>query len=262
MSRAMHTAVAVDYPYRDGRPMAESDAQLGAMLYLLPVLRTHFAHRPDVYVGGDMFVYYERGNPEAVVAPDVFVVVGAAKREANPRLSYRLWEEPKGPDFVLEVVSRGSWPVDRGEKRTLYARLGVSEYWLYDPTGEHLGSRLRGMRLEGGRYRDLAPETAVVGARTLRSAVLGLDLRVERGGRYGCTIRWRGGTFSATTRSTRRGWRRRPARGGKPWPAPPPRRRWRSFGHGCVSCGTGRPAWGRDGRGGMMGRARHPSIGR
>ena len=77
MSRAMHTAVAVDYPYRDGRPMAESDAHLGAMLYLLPVLRTHFAHRPDVYVGGDMFVYYEQGNPEAVVAPDVFVVMGA-----------------------------------------------------------------------------------------------------------------------------------------------------------------------------------------
>ena len=84
MSRAMHTAVAVDYPYCDGRPMAESDAQLGAMLYLLPVLRTHFAHRPDVYVGGDMFLYYERGNPEAVVAPDVFVVMGAPKREANP----------------------------------------------------------------------------------------------------------------------------------------------------------------------------------
>ena len=180
MSRAMHTAVAVDYPYRDGRPMAESDAQLGAMLYLLPVLRTHFARRPDVYVGGDMFVYYERGNPEAVVAPDVFVVMGAPKRAETPRLSYKLWEEPKGPDFVLEVVSRSSWAVDRDEKPLLYAELGVREYWLYDPTGELLARRLRGMRLAGDGYRELAPGP---GAPTMRSAVLGLELGVERSGR-------------------------------------------------------------------------------
>ena len=180
MSRAMHSAVAVDYPYSDGRPMAESDAQLQAMLYLLPALRTHYRDRSDVYVGGDMFVYYEKGNPSAVVAPDVFVVMGAAKRAEDPRLSYKLWEEPKGPDFVLEVTSRGTWAVDRGEKRALYARLGVSEYWLYDPTGERLARRLWGMRLERGGYRDLAPEA---GARALRSAVLGLELRLEGGGR-------------------------------------------------------------------------------
>ena len=180
MSRAMHTAVAVDYPYSDGRPMAESDAQLQAMLYLLPALRTHYRDRSDVYVGGDMFVYYEKGNPEAVVAPDVFVVMGAAKRAEDPRLSYKLWEEAKGPDFVLEVTSRGTWAVDRGEKRALYARLGVSEYWLYDPTGERLARRLWGMRLAGGGYRDLVPEA---GARALRSAVLGLELRLEGGGR-------------------------------------------------------------------------------
>ena len=180
MSRAMHTAVAVDYPYSDGRPMAESEAQLQAMLYLLPALRTRYRDRPDVFVGGDMFLYYEQGNSEAVVAPDVFVVVGAAKRAQDPRPSYKLWEEPKGPDFVLEVTSRSTWAVDRGEKRALYARLGVSEYWLHDPTGEQLARRLWGMRLARGGYRDLAPEP---GARAMRSAVLGLELRLEGGGR-------------------------------------------------------------------------------
>ena len=74
------------------------------------VMRRHFRDRADVYVGGDMFVYYEEGNPGAVVAPDVFVVMGAAKRAEDPRQSYKLWEEPKGPDFVLEVVSRKSGP--------------------------------------------------------------------------------------------------------------------------------------------------------
>ena len=145
MSRV--TRSAVDYPYSDGRPMAESEAQLRAMVYVLTMLYMHFENRSDVYVGGDMFVYYEEGNPGAVVAPDVFVAIGAPKQEKKPRLSYKLWEEPKGPDFVLEVVSRSTWAVDRNEKPKVYARLGVEEYWLYDPTGEHDGPRLRGMRL-------------------------------------------------------------------------------------------------------------------
>ena len=191
MSGVMRPAVAVDYPYSDGRPMAESEHQLVPMLYLLTVLRAHFRERTDVYVGGDMFVYYEEGNPAAVVAPDVFVVVGAPKRADDPRLSYKLWEEPKGPDFVLEVVSRSTWVADREEKPKLYASLGVEEYWLYDPTGERLASRLRGMRLVDGVYREIAPATTVLGAdrrasslgaRTLHSVVLGLDLWVDRDG--------------------------------------------------------------------------------
>ena len=110
----MHTAAeAVEYPYSDGRPMAESEAHLRALLYLLAALYAHFREREDVYVGGDMFIYHERDNLEAAVAPDVFVVRGAAKRADNPRLSYKLWEEPKGPDFVLEVASRSTWVKDR-----------------------------------------------------------------------------------------------------------------------------------------------------
>ena len=183
MSRVMRPAAAVDYPYCDGRPMAESEAQLRAILYLVSALYARFRDRDDVYVGGDMFVYYEQGNPEAVVAPDVFVVMGAPKREDDPRLSYRLWEEPKGPDFVLEVASRSTWAKDRDRNRALYARLGVQEYWLYDPTGERIRSRLRAMCLESGEYRELAPEAAALEGRHLRSVVLGLDVRVDGAGR-------------------------------------------------------------------------------
>ena len=182
MSRVMDPAAAVEYPYSDGQPMAESEAHLRAMLYLVAALYGHFRDRPDVYVGADMFVYYEEGNPAAVVAPDVFVVVGAAKRTQDRRLSYKLWEEPKGPDFVLEVASRRTWAADRDKKRALYESLGVAEYWLYDPTGERIRSRLRAMRLESGGYRELVPEAAALEGRYLRSAVLGLDVRVDGAG--------------------------------------------------------------------------------
>ena len=181
MSRPLHSAEVVHYPSSDDQPMAESEFQLVPMLYVLTVLRTHFGRREDVYVSGDMFLYYEEGNPAAVVVPDVFVVVGAPKRAEDPRDSYKLWEEPKGPDFVLEVVSPSSWAADRGAKRALYAELGVAEYWLFDPTHKHLAPPLRGMRLSGMGYRDLPATKAASGVSVLRSEVLGLDWRLDCG---------------------------------------------------------------------------------
>ena len=182
MSQSVPPGVAVHYPCSDDQPMAESEFQLVPMLYALNVLRMHFRGREDVYVGGDMFLYYEEGNPGAVVAPDVFVVIGAPKRAEHPRDTYKLWEEPKGPDFVLEILSSSTWDADLGPKRALYASLGVAEYWLFDPTREHLLSpALRGMRLVGGSYRDLPAMQVAANAPTLRSEVLGLDLRLDRG---------------------------------------------------------------------------------
>ena len=170
----------VDYPCADGQPLAESDFQLTPLLYALTALRTHFESRPEVYVAGDLFVYYEEGNPRAVVAPDVFVVVGAGKHK---RRSYKLWEEPKGPDFVLEITSHSTREEDEGRKREVYAALEVEEYWLYDPTGDYLEPRLRGHRLEAGAYRPLSGVRNVGGGLSVRSEVLRLDIRLEAGQR-------------------------------------------------------------------------------
>ena len=181
MSRPAPPDVAVHYPCSDDQPMAESEFQLVPMLYVLTALRTHFRNRANVYVGGDMFVYYEEGNPRAVVAPDVFVVIGAPKRAEQPRDTYKLWEEPKGPAFVLEVLSSSTWEIDLGPKRALYASLGVAEYWLFDPTREYLSPPLRGFRLAGREYRELPALKVAAGAPTFRSEVLGLDLRLGWG---------------------------------------------------------------------------------
>jgi Uma2 family endonuclease len=169
---------AIEYPDSDGEPMAESDFQRTPLIYAVEALRLHFQDEPDVYVSGNMLLYYVEGNPRISVAPDVFVVWGVDKHE---RSSYRLWEEGKGPDFVLEVTSRSTRGQDQRTKRNLYAELGVVEYFLYDPTGDYLEPALQGFRLHGNMYASIRGVEAADGTLTLRSTVLGLDLRLSDG---------------------------------------------------------------------------------
>ncbi|MGE3539477.1 MAG: Uma2 family endonuclease [Candidatus Tectimicrobiota bacterium] len=175
---ALQIPQRVVYPSSDGQPVAESDFQLRPLLYAVTTLRTYFQERRDVYVGGNMFLYYEEGNPEAVVAPDIFVVLGTAN---HPRASYMLWQEPKGPDFVLEITSRSTRTKDQGPKRGTYAFLGVSEYFQYDPTHDYLVPPLQGARLVDGNYQALPSTVLPDGTLVVHSEVLGLDLRLEDG---------------------------------------------------------------------------------
>ena len=176
---ALAASDADRYPSSDGQPMAETHAQLLAMLYVIDALTTFFKpRREDVYVGGDLLFYYEEGNPRKSVAPDAFVAFGVAYRVRD---KYLLWEEPKGPDFVMEVASASTWEHDRDEKPSLYADLGVSEYWRYDPKGEFFSPRLQGLKLVAGGYEPIAARTD--GDMTLyHSETLGLDLRLREDG--------------------------------------------------------------------------------
>ena len=170
--------VEIDYPSSDGEPLAESYFQLIPLFYAFDALRRHYADREDVFVAADLLIYYRRGTTESV-APDVFVVLGAENR---PRHSYLLWQEPKGPDFVLEITSASTRERDQGPKRETYRRLGVREYWQYDPTGDYLEPPLQGLELIGGRYERLPAEELADGTLRLESKVLGLEVRQEAEG--------------------------------------------------------------------------------
>ena len=179
MAKRALSPAEIDYPDSDGKPLAESDFQFDPLTYARNALRYHFRDRPDVYVAGNMLIYYEEGNVKARVAPDVFVVLGAP---AHDRSSYLLWREPKGPDWVLEVTSRSTRREDQGRKRELYRQLGVTEYWQYDPTGDYLAPRLQGLELVSGQYESLAGQELAAGGLTMWSRVLGLELRLESHG--------------------------------------------------------------------------------
>ncbi len=171
--------VQIEYPDEDGKPMAEGDIQCKYMLYATDVLGIYFQSRLDVYVSGNLFIYYEQGNPESVVAPDVFVVFGVDNKD---RRSYKTWEEQdKTPDFVLEITSKTTRTKDQGAKKGIYAFLGVREYFQYDPTGDYLNPQLQGLRLADGNYFPVATNTLPDGTVSLLSEVLGLELQVKSG---------------------------------------------------------------------------------
>ncbi|MFL6235896.1 MAG: Uma2 family endonuclease, partial [Thermoanaerobaculia bacterium] len=125
-----------------------------------------------VYVAGNLFFYYKKGDPRAVVAPDLFVVKGVAKRD---RKVYKLWEEHRSPCFVVEVTSDSTRDEDLSDKLAVYEQLGVEEYFLFDPLGDYLDPRLQGHRLVNGRYRPAPLEKDG----SLVSRTAGVTFRVE-----------------------------------------------------------------------------------
>jgi Uma2 family endonuclease len=166
----------VEYPETDGEPMTESDATRNYLVYCVEALRLFFQSRPRVYVSGNLFVYYQEGQPEKKLSPDVFVVFGVSKRE---RRSYQTWREGgKLPAFVLEITSLTTKKQDEETKPERYVNLGVQEYFQYDPTGDYLNPQLKGKRLINGQYEPIQPETFADGTLSIPSQTLGLDLRL------------------------------------------------------------------------------------
>jgi Uma2 family endonuclease len=161
----------VYYPESDGRPM-DSDLHRDEMYDLIHALRWRYRDVPDVYVTGNLFFYYVKGDPRSVVAPDVFLVYGVAKRK---RRTYKLWEERKVPSLVIELTSDSTKDEDLSKKKLCYESLGIEEYFLHDPYGDYLDPTLQGFRLVNGRYRPIDPEPDG----SLRSLTTGLILQVE-----------------------------------------------------------------------------------
>jgi Uma2 family endonuclease len=167
------------YPDSDGKPMAENDQQYRCMVETRFALEQHYRLDAQVYVGADLLIYYEEGDPSKSVAPDVFVTIGVPK---GIRRNYLTWVEGKTPDVVFEFASPGTWRADLSWKHGLYQGLGVREYFLFDPTAEHFHPPLQGYRLKGGLYRPVSLLETKRGEIGLYSQVLRLELWASPGG--------------------------------------------------------------------------------
>jgi Uma2 family endonuclease len=146
----------VYYPSSDGEPMAETPIHVRAMILLFEAVEDVLRGRLGFFIAMNIFWYWEEGNLAARCSPDVMVVRGVEERE---RRSFRSWEDNNTvPCAIFEMSSRETWRNDLAGKRELYERLGVREYFLFDPEGLYLDPPLRGFRLAGGTLTELQPD--------------------------------------------------------------------------------------------------------
>ena len=166
----------IEYPTRDGRPVAETPLHYKRLADAAHVLFTRYESRPGAYVGVNMMVYDQPGNPKRFLSPDVFVAFGVPDRERDV---YKLWEE-RAPSFVLEMTSKSTRLEDE-RKMERYGRWGVREYFLYDPRREYVEPPLRAFELVRGAYRAKRSVVLPNGERGIRSSTLGLGLWLDGG---------------------------------------------------------------------------------
>ena len=176
MQQKIISAPTPFYPSSDGKPMAETDWHRKLLMALIQIIEHHFREHDDIYVSGDLLIYYKMGDNTKSVAPDVFVVRGVAKKQ---RGTYLTWEESHTPDFVIELASPSTFRHDLTGKKDLYESvLKVKEYYIYDPLHQ-IQPHFIGFRLVDGVYQEIA----FVNER-LPSLVLNLELG-ERDGTLG-----------------------------------------------------------------------------
>ena len=73
------------YPETDGKPMAASDYHRRLLIWTLQALEKHFAQKPEVYISGDIMMYYREGG-----SPEVYI----------SRCTRLFWHKPKATSDV------------------------------------------------------------------------------------------------------------------------------------------------------------------
>jgi Uma2 family endonuclease len=150
-----------EFPYpptdlieEDGVPL-ESDLHRLAMTLLIELVGLHLKGREDYFVGGNMFLYFDRkhARDRDFLGPDFFFVWEVPLNP--PRRYWAMWDEGgKYPDVIIELTSPTTADNDHGIKKTTYEKVfRTHEYFIYDPAEQ----KLKGWRLIGGDYCDIQP---------------------------------------------------------------------------------------------------------
>jgi Uma2 family endonuclease len=170
---AIRKPVEIEYPESDGLPRAETDLHRKIMTYVIERLSARYADRKDVYVSGNLLVYYEKGQWGISLSPDCMVVFSVPPGD---RRIFKTWEEGAYPTVVFEITSKATQREDMFKKFRVYESIWrVKELFLFDPTEDYLDPSLIGYRMNRGELRQLKPTDG-----RLKSTELGITL--ERDG--------------------------------------------------------------------------------
>ncbi len=114
--------------------------------YCCAVLRERFAGS-DCYVTRDRWLLMDPASRADKLLPDLLVALGVP--DGN-REEYDPVVEGKPPDLLAELLSKDTRRIDMEQKRERYAKLGVREYFVFNPERRFRLPRIHGWTL----YRD------------------------------------------------------------------------------------------------------------
>ena len=145
-------------PLPDPEPMPDAMQQNPHILYVMQILADVLTDRLDTFADTNTIVYYDPTDRNRRLQPDVYVAFDVDADAIRRRNGYLIWEVGKRPDFVLEVASESTASHDTGNKRDLYARVGVGEYWRFDASGGEMYEAPLLGRVLGGRSLPRVPD--------------------------------------------------------------------------------------------------------
>ncbi len=149
----------LEYDPNELEPLPEGMEQNHVIFRIFQIIEAHVKRlysSENVFVDSNTTLCYDPGNLNRRVLPDLYFAFDVDSAAIRRRKLYLPWEAGKPPDFALEVASESTFRNDLGRKRDLYARIGVSEYWRFDPTGgSYYNEPLTGELLLDGVYRPI-----------------------------------------------------------------------------------------------------------
>ena len=122
---------------------------------LLSILAWYLGHMRGLQrwaLGGHGFLFYDPTNRRRHIGPDFWADVDV---DHYPGKTWEWSQMGRPPAVILELVSPTTGVNDRTDKRDLYERLGVREYFCYDDETHVMVA----YRLAGTRYQQIAPES-------------------------------------------------------------------------------------------------------
>lgn len=166
-------------------PLPDGMFQYPIFSEIYPVLDAYLNTLGDpqtIFRSSNTFICYDPDNLNVRVGPDFYVAFSVEAPAIMRRLLYLPWEAGKPPDFVLELGSESTGTQDTGNRRDIYAQIGIGEYWRFDSTGgEIYGDALAGEELVGGEYRRIELTTEPDGVLKGCSSALRLWLSWQDG---------------------------------------------------------------------------------
>lgn len=143
------------YPEQREDDMGETSIHISLVANFLNILKLFFKSREDIFLSGNMNLYYEKGNPNKWFAPDLLVAFGVPNHD---RKTYRLWEEKIFPQVIFEVSSNRTWKNDISDKLEIYSELGAEEYYVLDPEFAYLPAPMMVFHRKGERLLSVPVE--------------------------------------------------------------------------------------------------------